>query len=603
MKRTLLCIAGIGLSVALSAQSKTSEEVSGLTISQKASIAMDEAQAPYSPSSNKVMGTLIGNGPNAYGPAFGPRTNVWADPALDAIVFIHRSDAAANGDAGSGSFRYDASTDGGATWDMNVGPIYNGGDGRYPLVVIANPAGNTTPSNAFVVASGPSLSGSNGSWGGVVFAADPLGANTPVDSVIESDTADNVYNLIANSMWYTPDGTVHMIEPSTDANADYVDTLLYRRASVTGGALSYTLTKIPFPVYDDVTGGTGKIIYDCNIAFSPDGQTGYISSIANIPGGPGTVGSQYPVMMKTTDGGLTWSQPVGVDITTLFSGTLPQVPADSSLTCGFDSDLTVDANGVAHFSSAIGAEGSTAYSIGTAPGFIGIFSVRFDGNNATGDLVSLTQTFRGTFGTLTEDNRSQVSNSPNSDVILYTFFDTDTLLYGVFDNDFPNAYTRAYYTSDGTWGPVISPTLGTADDGITAFGCVGNYAFDDGNNGYTVHIVRQELQQNDDLLPTTYHYIAGAYNTVGIEDKELAMSNLYPNPATSAINFEVNLNADSDVRIQVLNTLGQVVYQSTERGNAGAQSFSVDVNDLNAGIYVLEVQAAGLKTAQQFIVK
>ena len=603
MKRTLLCIAGIGLSVALSAQSKTNQEATGFTIGEKVSVMLDETQAPYAPNTNKVMGTLIGNGPNAYGPAFGPRSHAWADPAINSIAYIHRSDAAANGDAGSGSFRYDVSTDGGATWDMNVGPIYNGGDGRYPQLVIANPAGNTTASNALVVATGPALTGSNGSWGGVVLAADPLGANTPTDTVIESDTAAGVYNLISNTMWYTANGTVHLIEPNIDMAADYNDTLLYRKASVVGGALSYTLTKIPFPVYDDVTGGMGKIIYDCNIAFSPDGQTGYISSICNIPGGPGTVGSQYPVMMKTTDGGLTWSQPFAVDITTLFSGDLPNVPADSSLTCGFESDLTVDANGIAHFTCAIGQEGSTAYSIGTAPGFMGIFSVRSDGSNTTGDLIALNQTFRGTFGTLNEDNRTQVSNSPNSDVILYTYFDTDTLLYGVTDNIFPNAYTRAYYTSDGTWGPLLATTLGTADDGIMQFGSVANMAFDDGNNGYTVHMVRQELQANDDLQPTTYYYVGGAYNTVGLEEEALTMSNLYPNPASSAINFDVNLNADGDVRIQVLNTLGQVVYQSVERASAGTQSYTVDVNDLNAGIYVLEIQAAGTKSAQQFMVK
>jgi len=68
----------------------------------------------------------------------------------------------------------------------------------------------------------------------------------------------------------------------------------------------FTQELLDFPVAADVTRPSHP-----QIAFAEDGQTGYISLLgANetvdiIGGAP----SYYPIIMKTTDGGATWSSP------------------------------------------------------------------------------------------------------------------------------------------------------------------------------------------------------------------------------------------------------------------------------------------------------
>ena len=81
---------------------------------------------PLNTSSNKSAAAVYtGTAPNVYGAGFGPKTNLVANEALNTVAFIHRSDYNSNGDYGSGSLRFDYSTDGGATWTSNAGPVWN----------------------------------------------------------------------------------------------------------------------------------------------------------------------------------------------------------------------------------------------------------------------------------------------------------------------------------------------------------------------------------------------------------------------------------------------------------------------------------------------
>jgi len=91
---------------------------------------------------------------------------------LNTVAFIHRSDFNSNGDFTSGSLRFDYSTDGGATWTSNAGPIWNTnaavgaypGPARYPHIGILNNPGNTNPLNASISVWAPTLAGGNDSW-------------------------------------------------------------------------------------------------------------------------------------------------------------------------------------------------------------------------------------------------------------------------------------------------------------------------------------------------------------------------------------------------------------------------------------------------------
>ena len=90
------------------------------------------------------------------------------------------------------------SVDGGFSFNNSSVVVYPGSDalrGRYPSGVIYNPAGNTTPTNAFAVAAGP-MSNSGG-WIGGFFASEKFDGtlNNVKTSLYTTDTAGGVGQL------------------------------------------------------------------------------------------------------------------------------------------------------------------------------------------------------------------------------------------------------------------------------------------------------------------------------------------------------------------------------------------------------------------------
>lgn len=74
---------------------------------------------------------------------------------------------------------------------------------------------------------------------------------------------------------------------------------------------------------------------------------------------------------------------------------------------------------------------------------------------------------------------------------------------------------------------------------------------------------------------------------VGVKEVENNLSNvdLYPNPTVNETSVKINSTEQSEVSISVVNTVGQVVFQSTANLNIGANSFNLDTRNFAAGIY------------------
>ena len=108
---------------------------------------------------------FIGTSGNIYTIILQGNNQVDYNPDLNAVSFIHRKD-----DTGilNGVMQYDYSTDGGATWEVNQGPLSPGfedgtvtdvGNGlRYPNAVLWAPEGSTNADDAYIVGHGPALS-------------------------------------------------------------------------------------------------------------------------------------------------------------------------------------------------------------------------------------------------------------------------------------------------------------------------------------------------------------------------------------------------------------------------------------------------------------
>jgi hypothetical protein len=64
---------------------------------------------------------------------------------------------------------------------------------------------------------------------------------------------------------------------------------------------------------------------------------------------------------------------------------------------------------------------------------------------------------------------------------------------------------------------------------------------------------------------------------------------VYPNPAENTTFLKIDLNENSDVKVDVYNTMGEVVYNVPSKNlSEGEYIYTIDVNNLAAGVYIIK---------------
>ncbi|MCP4439713.1 MAG: PKD domain-containing protein [Aureispira sp.] len=95
------------------------------------------------------------------------------------------------------------------------------------------------------------------------------------------------------------------------------------------------------------------------------------------------------------------------------------------------------------------------------------------------------------------------------------------------------------------------------------------------------------------------------YNTVtSVVDKEInAQSSMavFPNPVSRELTINLNSVADSDAQIAVFDLNGQQVINKVVNVAEGEQQFSLPVNNLPAGMYIIRMQGERLQHTEKFI--
>jgi hypothetical protein len=101
-------------------------------------------------------------------------------------------------------------------------------------------------------------------------------------------------------------------------------------------------------------------------------------------------------------------------------------------------------------------------------------------------------------------------------------------------------------------------------------------------------------------------YQAGKASQMTLSTPELENDNavsVYPNPTMGEAQVEFNLTSGSDVTIEVVNSLGQVV-KVEELGfvNPGVQSENIDLTELENGVYFVKVKTANASITKTLMV-
>jgi len=95
---------------------------------------------------------------------------------------------------------------------------------------------------------------------------------------------------------------------------------------------------------------------------------------------------------------------------------------------------------------------------------------------------------------------------------------------------------------------------------------------------------------------------------VGIEENEASLnfelSDIYPNPASTHAPFNIRLEDQAGVSVNVLNVVGQSV-RTMELGqlNAGDHKLSLDVSDLTSGLYYCTVVVDGQSSTRKIVIQ
>jgi len=91
------------------------------------------------------------------------------------------------------------------------------------------------------------------------------------------------------------------------------------------------------------------------------------------------------------------------------------------------------------------------------------------------------------------------------------------------------------------------------------------------------------------------------------EDKTgfaIELSTCFPNPASTTTNMNLTLQRNTNVSISLVNILGQSIKEFPSRNlSAGNNPITIDVSDLNSGIYYCSVKAGDERITKKIIVQ
>jgi len=609
-------------------------------------------------------GVHIGTAYNAYGVLDATTTAITANQATGLITMTHREGITdAQVGHGTGVLQPSYSTNNGANWDSTF-VIFNADSARYPNGVIFNPAGNLNWKNCYVAVSGPWTNAPAPpaiGWTKTVYGSMRMDSSN-IDTIHFVNGAPGVYpqdNGNISFMTSCDDSTVHVIGMDQNENPAGTAFTRFMGAVITTGKFqtnkfNWTQQIVRPHLMDGYLGATAGSPYDSlaevmgtpGQAWSQDGKTGYVVIFGNLDSAGYNYYSYQPIVYKTTNSGQTWAMLPMYNFANLFTPTsapwLDRWPNQDSGTFyplwnligqaqgdENDYDLVVDKNNDLHiFGSIQGAfyaNPDSAYKIYTfstpTPVFYvydvhmstptGGWKARFIDSLTASPSYSLQTTEWASNAQATVDfgARIQASRTLDGSVVFCTWND-DLANTNI---QYPDVFGQAYNVVQNTATPVTQFT-NTIDQ---FFMCASDNALTTGsypNATYTIPCSYiASPNGNDGTHPVEFLYQGGVVytdsqflgvNEVTTKDGSFSVSNNYPNPFSNTTQFNVNLDKESTVGVDVYNMLGEKV-QSIESKtmSPGTHVITLGGKGMSSGVYFYRVNVNNQVISHKMIIE
>lgn len=597
-------------------------------------------QKPVTPkSTNDVEPISMFSSVNVYGILYPEQTCMAYNADINALMFTFRGNS---GVVGTGNHICTAvSLDGGATFEAGVTAPPNQGNNRYPSGDIYNPEGNTDPANAFKVIAAPETDGSN--WIGTNYATTDWANGNLYNEMVGNILGNELMmGLTVCSDGYAHGTSVDYVVGGTDC-IPYI----YRGTfDATAGGFIWDSTRLAIPFFLTPSDATYNFSTKPNIAFSPDGTIGYALFIGSDDRAPlDDLTSYQPIMYKTTDRGETWEKMAMIDLKNnpvlIGQGLLPNglwdrvwpmsrtwYSAEQIYKPWFaEADLVVDYNGNAHIMALCqGTYSDHADSLGYTftedkGALFEIYNVnqgdewnvRYIDTLETKEVADAESGYGA--GTDAEgwDHRVQASRTADGKTVFAIWTDTDKEFFGEDIDLYPDVRGWGHQVDLGHFSNVIDFTNQGATYGENYFMFVSQVSMINGDGMYEIPVTKSDIRTTNDPGQPVYHsYLKGIiFDPVtdfpfgdGIEQVSSVKGiNARPNPVADNLTIEVNLNKASSLTVEMTNLLGQNVYSLNTNGHMGSNTYTVDVADMQSGLYFYSVTVDGQKTTGKIVVK